>query len=59
MKPGNEAVKPVAPTYIETFGGNYHRFETTFQPRKEPPRPPKTGKQSGRKAGKLKGKNPK
>jgi hypothetical protein len=38
MKPTKKPSKPAADA-VETFGGDYHRFESVFQPRKEPPAP--------------------
>src|SRR5216684_8655381 len=35
MKSGKKSSKSASPPVLETFGGNYHRFESTFRPKTE------------------------
>jgi hypothetical protein len=38
MKPRHESSNPNPVATLETFGGDYHRVESTFRPKKTPSR---------------------
>jgi hypothetical protein len=50
MKPGTHPSKPAPTNVLETFGGDYHRLESTFRPKRGSmlPTPPAGGKNAKR-----------
>jgi hypothetical protein len=44
MKNKRKHPEPISAETVETFGGDYHRLESTFRPRQEPPPEDKRGK---------------